>query len=37
VQENLFEELVKVYMHPKRMNKLLDMGYSIEEIVDEVY
>jgi len=37
VQENLFEEFVKVYMHPKRMNKLLEMGYSIEVIVDEVY
>jgi len=37
VQENLFEEFVKSYMHPKRMNKLLDMGYTIDEIVDEVY
>ena len=32
VQENLFEEFVKVYMHPKRIQKLLDMGYSIDEL-----
>ena len=34
VQEHLFEELVKVYMHPNRINKLLDMGYSIDELDD---
>jgi len=32
VQEHLFEEFVKVAMHPKRIQKLLDMGYSIDEL-----
>jgi hypothetical protein len=32
VQENLFEEFVKAYMHPKRIIKLLDMGYIIDEL-----
>jgi hypothetical protein len=34
VQCNLFEEFVKVYMHPKRIIKLLEMGYSIDELDD---
>jgi hypothetical protein len=34
VQENLFEEFVKIYMHPIRIKKLLDMGYSLDEIDD---
>ena len=34
VQENLFEEFVKVYMHPNRIQKLLDMGYSIDHLDD---
>jgi len=34
VQEHLFEELVKVYMHPKRIDKLLKMGYDIAELDD---
>jgi hypothetical protein len=32
VQEHLFEEFVKAYMHPNRIQKLLDMGYSIDEL-----
>jgi hypothetical protein len=32
VQEHLFEELVKISMHPNRIQKLLDMGYSIDEL-----
>ena len=32
VQEHLFEELVKIYMHPTRIQNLLDMGYSIDEL-----
>ena len=35
VQDYLFEEFVKISMHPKRINKLLEMGYSIFEL-DEV-
>ena len=35
VQEYLFEEFVKVYMHPNRIVKLLQIGYSIDEL-DEV-
>ena len=35
VQEHLFEEFVKAYMHPKRITKLLEMGYSIDEL-DEI-
>ena len=35
VQDRFFEEFVKVYMHPKRIQKLLDMGYEIDEL-DEV-
>ena len=34
IQENLLEELVKVYMRPKRIIMLLDMGYSTEELDD---
>ena len=34
VQEHLFEEFVKAYMHPIRIQKLLDMGYSIDELDD---
>ena len=34
VQEHLFEEFVKVYMHPTRIQKLLDMGYTIDELDD---
>ena len=34
VQENLFEEFVKAYMHPNRIQKLLDMGYNIDELDD---
>lgn len=32
MQEHLFEEFVKAYMHPKRIQKLLDIGYSIDEL-----
>jgi len=32
VQENLFDEFVKAYMHPTRINKLLSMGYSFDEL-----
>ena len=32
IQENILEELVKAYMHPKRIVMLLDMGYEIEEL-----
>ena len=32
VQEHLWEEFVKAYMHPNLINKLLNMGYSIEEL-----
>jgi hypothetical protein len=35
IQENVFEELVKVYMRPKRIIKLLELGFSAEEL-DEV-
>ena len=35
VQEHLFEKFVKAYMHPTRIQKLLDMGYSVDEL-DEV-
>ena len=34
IQENILEELVKTYMHPKRIVMLLDMGYEIEELDD---
>jgi hypothetical protein len=34
VQEYLFEEFVKVYMHPTRNQKLLNIGYSIDELDD---
>jgi 6-phosphogluconate dehydrogenase len=34
VQEHLFEEFVKAYMHPNRILKLLDMGYTIDELDD---
>lgn len=32
VKENVLEEVVKAYMHPKRINMLLNMGYSIDEL-----
>jgi|UniRef100_A0A6C0ILL3 hypothetical protein len=32
IQENVFEELVKVAMHPKRIVKYLNMGYSIDDL-----
>jgi len=32
VQDNLLEEFVKAYMHPNRIKKLLDMGYSIDDL-----
>jgi hypothetical protein len=32
VQEHLFEEFVKVYIHPNRIIKLLNLGYSIDEL-----
>ena len=35
VQEHLLEEFVKAYMHPNRIMKLLNMGYSIDEL-DEI-
>ena len=34
VQDNLFEEFVKAYMYPTRIEKLFDMGYSIDELDD---
>jgi hypothetical protein len=34
VQDNIFEELVKVYMHPKRIAMLLELGYDIEDLDD---
>jgi hypothetical protein len=34
IQEHLFEEFVKVAMHPNRIEKLLNMGFSIEELDD---
>ena len=34
VQNNLFEEFVKAYMNPTRIQKLLNMGYSIDELDD---
>ena len=34
VQEHLFEEFVKAYMHPNRIQKLLGMVYSIDELDD---
>ena len=34
VQEELLEEFVKVYMHPKRIELLLNLGYSIDELDD---
>jgi hypothetical protein len=32
VQENLFEEFVKASIYPKRINRLLLMGYSFDEL-----
>ena len=32
IQENIFEELVKIAMHPKKIEKYLNMGYSIDEL-----
>jgi hypothetical protein len=32
VPENLFEEFAKAYMHPNRINKLLSMGYSVDDL-----
>jgi len=34
VHEKLFEEFVKAYMHPNRIEKMLNMGFSIEELDD---
>ena len=34
IQENVFEELVKIAMHPKRIEKYLDMGYNINDLDD---
>ena len=34
IQENVFEELVKIAMHPKRIEKYLDMGYNIDDLDD---
>ena len=34
VQTYLFEEFVKAYMHPSRINKLIELGYSPEELDD---
>ena len=33
VQKYLLEEFVKAYMHPNRITKLLEMGYSIDEVL----
>ena len=32
VKQHLFEEFVKVYMHPNRITMLLNMGYSIDDL-----
>lgn len=32
IQENIWEELVKKYMHPNRINMLLEMGYELDDI-----
>jgi hypothetical protein len=32
VQEHIFENIVKAYMHPRRIQKMLNMGYSIDEL-----
>ena len=34
VQEHLFEELVKIAMHPNKIEKYLSMGYTIDELDD---
>lgn len=34
VKDNLFEEFVKIAMHPKKIEKYLNMGYSIDELDD---
>jgi len=34
VQDYLFEELVKIALHPDKINKYLDMGYTIDELDD---
>jgi hypothetical protein len=34
IQDNLLEEFVKVYMRPKRILMLLDMGFEAEELDD---
>ena len=34
IQENVFEELVKIAMHPKRIEKYLDMDYNIDDLDD---
>jgi hypothetical protein len=32
VQDYLFEELVKIALHPDKINKYLDMGYTIDQL-----
>jgi hypothetical protein len=32
VQDYLFEEFVKIAVHPAKINKYLDMGYTIDEL-----
>lgn len=32
IQENVFENLVKIALHPSKINKYLNMGYSIDEL-----
>jgi hypothetical protein len=34
VQNYLFEELVKIALHPDKINKYLEMGYTIDELDD---
>ena len=31
VQENIFEDVVKIAMHPSKIEKYLNMGYSIDD------
>ena len=32
IQENVFENLVKIALHPSKIDKYLNMGYSIDEL-----
>jgi hypothetical protein len=34
IREHVWEELVKVYMHPNRIIKYLELGYQIEKLDD---